>query len=188
MNIIFDFTYLWIMLSLLYFIYDLIKNRKKTRFVRKLIFISFLLYLCIVYHVVLGQVYLIPEKEFSQISIQLIPFAYLFEWVQLYNMSGLTWELINSVKLTFYNLLLLFPFGLYISLLWRNVGLKKLTILSFSTSLLIETLQLILSASGMIMVRTFNIDDLILNTLGSMFGFYIGKNVTYRIRKKYTTL
>ncbi len=59
------------------------------------------------------------------------------------------------------------PFGFIIPLLW-NISNKKVIIIGFSISLFIEIMQLFLS-------RGTDIDDLILNTIGVLFGLIIFK-------------
>ena len=55
----------------------------------------------------------------------------------------------------------------------------------FLTTLTIETYQAIFSYFGLVMMRTFNVDDLILNTLGGVLGYYTYKALIPRIRRKF---
>ncbi len=60
------------------------------------------------------------------------------------------------------------PFGFFTSLLWRGASLKKALIVGFTVSLFIEIYQIFLP-------RVTDIDDLILNTIGAMLGYFVWK-------------
>lgn len=64
------------------------------------------------------------------------------------------------------NVVLFIPFGLFAALLWREFRWWKALLLGFGITLFIETCQLFIG-------RTFDIDDLMLNTLGVMCGFWL---------------
>ncbi|MCY7912949.1 VanZ family protein [Bacillus haynesii] len=166
-----DFMLLGFLYAIVHFLYDIVKNRKKTSLFRKMVFASFIVYLSVVYHYTIGGINIPPQPAYAQMNIQLIPFYFVAEWVQMYQQSGFDWFFLNSVKLTFFNVLLLIPLGVYLSVLWRKTSLKKAAVFVFLTSFLIESLQLVLSVTGLIMARTFNVDDLILNTAGGVIGF-----------------
>jgi len=64
------------------------------------------------------------------------------------------------------NLVLLAPFGFLLPLVWKGVNtLGKVVTTGFLLSLTIELLQLIIPG------RAVDVDDLILNTFGLLFGF-----------------
>ncbi|MDA1477177.1 VanZ family protein [Bacillus changyiensis] len=169
---------------LLYFVYDLIKHRKQTSFFRKVIFASFLVFLCGVFHYTIGGIYVPPQKEFARLIVQLIPFYFVSDWVKMYQQGGFDFFFWNAVKLTALNVLLLFPLGVYLRILWKETTFKKALLLSFLTSLIIESLQLGFSALGLIEARSFDVDDLMLNTFGSMFGFSLCRYVLSLLPKK----
>lgn len=71
----------------------------------------------------------------------------------------------------FFNLVLTVPFGLYLRYIWK-FSFKKVALFSFCLSLFFELTQL----SGLYFIyprsyRLFDVDDLMLNTLGGMIGF-----------------
>lgn len=70
------------------------------------------------------------------------------------------------------NLALLFPLGFYLPLLYRK-GRSLLRVLAISLflSLSIETTQLVFSLASDFYHRTFDVDDIILNTLGACLGY-----------------
>ncbi|WP_337100043.1 VanZ family protein [Paenibacillus sp. YIM B09110] len=84
-----------------------------------------------------------------------------------------------GVRNVFGNFVILLPLALLIHSKgsMRNIGL------GFSVSLSIEVVQAILSMSGFIMRRSFDIDDLILNTSGFYAGYLIRAIATLLIGK-----
>jgi glycopeptide antibiotics resistance protein len=69
----------------------------------------------------------------------------------------------------------LFPFGVYLSVLFNLGTAKQAAAVLFLVTLFIETGQLVLSYLGLIFPRSFDVDDLILNTLGGVIGFKISE-------------
>lgn len=63
------------------------------------------------------------------------------------------------------NIALFVPFGLLSSLLWRDFRWWKALVLGFDITLFIELCQLFVG-------RTFDIDDLMLNTFGVLCGYW----------------
>lgn len=81
----------------------------------------------------------------------------------------------NFINLTG-NIGLFIPFGMFLLLIFKNkiMSLKRVFYLSFMLSLCLEGSQLIFS------IGIFDVDDLLLNTLGGMIGYVILKfNITY---------
>lgn len=68
---------------------------------------------------------------------------------------------------TLLNILLFIPFGFLVPAIWKERrSLKKVALMGFGLSLIIETLQIFT-------FRLTDIDDLIFNTLGAVLGYYI---------------
>ncbi|WP_207667889.1 VanZ family protein [Serpentinicella alkaliphila] len=81
-------------------------------------------------------------------------------------MRGFSWFFWNSVKLSALNVLLLLPLGIYLPVIFNVKDGKKVLIITFLASLNIEIYQAVFSFFGLVfIVRTTNVDDLILNTL-----------------------
>ncbi|MBU3091457.1 VanZ family protein [Clostridium sp. CF011] len=82
------------------------------------------------------------------------------------------------------NTLLLFPFGLLLPILWRKFDNMKNTILiSFLFSLGIEIVQLLSYYVGNF-GRSFDIDDIILNTFGAWIGYMFYKKIVLKLINK----
>ncbi|MFC0562558.1 VanZ family protein [Halalkalibacter alkalisediminis] len=174
-----------IVIIVLYFIIDLLKKRKKNM-VRRLIVLSFLVYAINVMQQITGGIHIPPlaENYWSWDSnIQLIPFYFVGDLINHYNNSGYNWFFWNAVKLSFYNALLLLPLGVYLSI-FKVHNIKKAVTIIFSVSFGIETLQIILGYLGFTYPRSFNVDDLILNTLGGFLGYLVFE----QLKKLYSSI
>ncbi len=88
------------------------------------------------------------------------PLAYRLERINLIPFSrDIDW------KGYFLNILMLMPFGFLVPLIWQDMGrLCKVVPAGFGFSLLIELSQLL-------NIRGTDVDDLIMNTLGTLTGF-----------------
>ena len=72
----------------------------------------------------------------------------------------------QSTYILIANIVLFMPFGLFSALLWRDFGWKRTLLTGACITLSIESCQLLIG-------RTFDIDDLTLNTLGVFCGFLL---------------
>lgn len=61
------------------------------------------------------------------------------------------------------NMIMFLPIGFFAALLWRGATWKRMLLLGFLTTLFIECWQLLIG-------RAFDVDDLLLNTLGVLLG------------------
>ena len=66
------------------------------------------------------------------------------------------------------NIVMFLPFGFFPALLFRNFGWRKALLTGFCVTAFIEVTQLLMG-------RAFDIDDLMLNTLGAFLGFALQK-------------
>lgn len=79
-------------------------------------------------------------------------------------------------KLVGGNIILLFPLGIYAPILWRNLRTwKRALLVGLVGSMMIESLQFLLGYSTGYYYRTVDIDDVIYNSLGCLFGYLIYK-------------
>lgn len=95
-------------------------------------------------------------------STNLIPFIVLKDtYNEVFINGNINYFLINFIG----NIIIFMPLGFFIPLLW-NIENKKVILIGFLSSLFIEVVQLFLA-------RGTDIDDLILNTIGSSLGLLI---------------
>ncbi|MED3647417.1 VanZ family protein [Halalkalibacterium halodurans] len=175
-------AFIFAFLSIIYIVIDLFRNKGK-RFGRRVIFYSFLFYLTGVIHVTIGELTFPSQQTYQGQLIQLIPFYFIYDFIVVKQNAG-NWFLMNAIKLSFYNVLLLLPLGVYVSLLFKVNRLSRAALILFSTSLLIEVTQLTLSSFGFVWARSFNVDDLLLNTIGGVIGFVVVWMIKNRIHQK----
>ncbi|MEU9887883.1 VanZ family protein [Sphaerisporangium sp. NPDC051011] len=71
------------------------------------------------------------------------------------------------------NILLFLPLGYLVPAIWKVRGVHRLAFIAFSVSLLIEGAQFLISQAIGYTYRIFDVDDLILNTLGGIIGYVI---------------
>lgn len=78
----------------------------------------------------------------------------------------------------FGNILIFLPFGFFISMAGKTRGFFKTLFYSLALSLCVEVLQLVTR------VGSFDVDDILLNTMGGVLGYIIFV-ICNRIRRKY---
>lgn len=166
-----------IVISIRFLIYK-ISNRTKTNWYHEIALVIFVLFI-----IGLASQTIIPKtgidinvglktnkKIFSGVNI--IPFKMFSDMYKEVILNGnINYFIINFLG----NIAMFIPLGFGIQLLWNIKG-KKVVLIGFSVSLVIELLQLLLP-------RGTDIDDIILNTLGTLIGVLIYKLVN----KKYSS-
>ena len=136
---------------------DLIVNKKRLIIHKELLSLSFIIYILCLFYVVTFQ-------DVSWSSHNFVPFKEI-----------LRYELGTGIfyKNIFGNMLLFVPYGIFIA---KCVNLKQpvvVAIIAFITSLSIEVIQFLIG-------RVFDVDDIILNVLGCLLGYFI-----YRLFEKW---
>lgn len=149
---------------------------------RILIVYSFILYMLCAHCLVILP---LPTGEaaanLSGHQAQLVPFTFLGDIVRESDAvlsQPRTWLTVfnsNAFLTTLFNLFLTMPFGMYLRYYFR-CGWKRTLVYSLLLSLFFELTQL----SGLYFIysgsyRLFDVDDLIVNTCGSMIGFVLAR-------------
>ena len=134
----------------------LIKNHQKFCFYRELFMLLFILYIMCLFEVVTAQ-----DNNYGLSNF--IPFKEIFRYK-----IGSRLFIRNIIG----NILLFLPYGYFASDLLKSKKLGSIWLLTAIVSLTIELVQLNIG-------RTFDIDDIILNTIGGVLGFYL-----YRVIEK----
>ena len=117
-----------------------------------------------VFAVYLAAVYLfvgMPTLQFMrfEVSLTLVPFL----------------PMVADFKNTILNIILFVPLGIMLPLLWKKYNtLKAAAVFGFMMSLSIELLQLFT-------YRATDINDLIANTLGTVFGYFLFRMISYLV-------
>lgn len=148
--------------------------------IRTLIVYSFVFYLLCAYFLVVLP---LPEDRSAVVAYaatpQLMPFNFVREFLAETTFSlgdASTWLATLRdpyVYEALFNVLLLVPLGMYLRYYFRRTWYQTLLI-GFSVTLFFELSQLTgLWGAYLHPYRLFDVDDLILNTLGSMVGFWL---------------
>ena len=147
---------------------------------RTIIVYSFILYLMSAYFLVILPLPPIDEvAHYTTPTMQLVPFQFIVEWI---NETHIVWddihtyiEIINNpvIYQVLYNILMTLPFGIYLRYYFKRNLLETIAF-TFLLSLFFELTQL----TGLYGIyprayRLFDIDDLIINTLGGLLGYAI---------------
>lgn len=146
---------------------------------RVLIIYSFILYMIIIYFLVILPLPNRNEVVYKPNMIKLIPFGFIKDFIRessfvLTNPSTYLKALTEPCFYTVvFNIFMTIPFGMYLRYYFK-CDLKKTTIMSLGLSLFFELTQL----TGLYhfypyQYRVFDVDDLIMNTLGGVIGYFI---------------
>ena len=142
---------------------------------RVLIIYSFILYMICVYFL---AIFPLPDTDSIDMSspvCQLIPFNFILDIIKESSQFKSLWLVLtdSSVYTVLFNILMFIPFGMYLRYYFKN-NLKKTILFSFLFSLFLELTQL----TGLYFIyphpyRLFDVDDLIINTLGGIIGYFV---------------
>ena len=129
----------------------LLKNKEEFIFYKELLLWTFMIYILILFQIVTAQ------DINSMTGNNFLPFKEIFR----YKLGGRLF-----VRNIIGNVLLFIPYGFFSTMYTGNKKLRYATILVFVASLCIEITQLSIG-------RIFDIDDIILNVLGGLIGYYL---------------
>ena len=133
-------------------------HREKFVFYKELLMLSFIIYILCLFQVVTFQ------DDVSWASNNFIPFNEIFRY-------SITSRLF--IKNVIGNMLMFLPFGFFISYYLNNEKVWLTLFITVITSLAIELVQLTMVG------RVFDVDDIILNVIGGVVGFYIYHLLSY---------
>lgn len=146
---------------------------------RGLIVYSFILYLITIYFLVILPLPKASEVTLKEGMVRLIPFTFIKDFISetslvINNPKTYIKALAEPCFYTIvFNILMTIPFGMYLRYYFK-CNLKKTIIFSFLLSLFFEVTQL----TGLYYIydypyRVFDVDDLIINTIGGLIGYLI---------------
>ncbi|MBR6643930.1 MAG: VanZ family protein [Lachnospiraceae bacterium] len=150
---------------------------KKT--VKFVVWTSFFVYLAVVAGLVFFSRYRvgffedISIWEYARYQMNLVPFKTILEYIKAYYDGSMS--KIVPLRNLIGNLIMFFPWGIYLPLLFDKMKhWKKYIIVTIATLFGIELVQFF----GRL--GSFDIDDLILNLIGAMLGFCVWKTKLFR--------
>ncbi|RDW16132.1 VanZ family protein [Oceanobacillus arenosus] len=106
-------------------------------------------------------------------SYNIIPFKTILTYLLNFNKYNFDTWFFNTLG----NLILFLPLGVLLPLTFRTIRLPKVIFISIILSLTIEVIQFLTK------IGAFDIDKIILNTLGCILGFY-AFNLIYKLTQK----
>ena len=107
------------------------------------------------------DVYLINNLS----TVNLVPFRTMFSYIRVNEyVSG--WDSVSLVNLLG-NVFVFSPIGIFIPLLWERMrSISKIVLIGLAVTCFIETFQYFIG-------RSSDIDDIILNTVGVLIGYFV---------------
>lgn len=149
------------------------KNKSSFSIKREVVLNLFFLYILCVISVTLFPLLINFNRKFYRVSVNLVPVVGTVK--NILNVNKETSMKNFMIKFWFKNiignLVMLVPLSLALPLLWERFrSLRKTILFVFFVSFSIETLQLLSSFIGNV-GRAFDVDDIILNTLGAFIGY-----------------
>jgi len=153
-----------------------LKYRKHAKGYRMAAWLLFGLYLMLMIYFLFFAESMGRTQAGTEYHYNLQPFKEIMRFIKYYEMIGFYAVFLNLAG----NILAFVPFGLFFPFLSRrNRSLWKMTLISFEVSLAVELIQLVTR------VGSCDVDDMILNTLGGMLGFFCFKIVWFWNQKDY---
>ena len=136
----------------------LINNKIKFVFYKEILMLGFIMYIIVLFEVVTFQ-------DVSWSSSNFIPFKEMLRYE-----FGTKLFFKNVIG----NMLMFIPFGFFTSYFLKLKKIYSIFLLTLLTSITIETTQLLIG-------RVFDIDDIFLNIIGGIVGYFIFK-IIYKIK------
>lgn len=127
----------------------LLHNQKPFLFYKEILYLGFALYVIMLFYVVTFQ-------DVSWSNSNFVPFKEMFR----YTIGGRMF-----FKNVIGNMIMFMPYGFFVSYFLKEKKALTVFLLSFIISLTIETTQLMIG-------RVFDVDDIMLNLLGGVIGYY----------------
>lgn len=150
-----------ILLVVIYFLFFYKKwiKQEKDMFVMKTLFY---IYICLVLYVTLMPFPILFFRKHGNILdyMNLIPFR------------DIRMSYHGAVKEACLNVLMLIPFGFMLPII-KKMNIFKIIVYSFMTSFTIETIQLLYWLGGSLAYRSFDVTDMITNTIGGLLGYIL---------------
>lgn len=174
MTIIIEYPLLLVLGSIIWISYRIIfniikKNKVTINLLKKeIIYLLFIDYLLLLIGITIFPIR-IGELRESTFNLNLIPFNF-----NIYGNNKIALIVIIG------NLVLLSPIAIFLPIINQKKfkSIKKILLISFLISLSIEVTQFITVMVGISdIIRVSDINDIILNTVGSILGYYIYKNL-----------
>ena len=147
------------------------KKRTQYRILGKILFVLYIIF--VFYFLLISEIYG-RTGEMQNYHYNLVLFKEIKRFWNYRKQLGIFSTAANLLG----NVLIFLPFGFFMPMASEYKSFLGTTVYSLSLSLVIEITQLFMK------VGSFDVDDLLLNTIGGMLG-YIAFTVCNRIRRNY---
>ena len=153
---------LLILITILFTIrfFSFVSNKKKIVFYKEILSLLFIIYLMCFF-------YILTFEDVDWSTANLIPFKEMFRFSLGSRMF---------FKNVFGNIILFLPYGFFLSYFVKLKRVKIITILSLFVSFIVEIIQYRIG-------RVFDVDDIILNVIGGIIGYYLYRVIDYLVNK-----
>lgn len=153
---------LLILITILFTIrfFSFVSNKKKIVFYKEILSLLFIIYLMCFF-------YILTFEDVDWSTANLIPFKEMFRFSLGSRMF---------FKNVFGNIILFLPYGFFLSYFVKLKKVKIITILSLFVSFIVEIIQYRIG-------RVFDVDDIILNVIGGIIGYYLYRIIDYLVNK-----
>lgn len=148
----------------------MIKNKKTIKLLVTLLFLAYIFVL--IYYLFFSEGY--GRTSVGEYRYNLVPFSEIKRYFKYFSVIGIESFMLNIVG----NVVAFVPFGLLIPIIAK--GYRKFFIILFDGimfTVIIESVQLILK------VGSFDVDDMILNTMGVIIGYIVFKLLYAGVKK-----
>lgn len=150
--------------------------------IRRISWVLFIVYLIVLVYFLFFSERYGRNSALEEYRYNLVPFTEIKRFIRYRKTLGFESFMVNMVG----NVLAFSPFGFVLPIISPSSRkFLNIFLLSLELTLTIELLQLLLK------VGIFDVDDIILNTLGGVIGylgFFIGRKILLKIDKNYSTL
>lgn len=190
MGVMLDFKILFIFVVPIWIVIRAVlwlKKRSNGQFLikREIVLNLFFIYILCFIAITLFPLAINWNGNMGNVSINVVPvFNTMSDFANAIQIPEQNFMIKFWIKNIMGNMLLLFPLGLLLPILWRKFNNMITTLLiSFLFSLSIEVIQLLSYYVGNV-GRAFDIDDIILNTLGAWLGYIFYKKILLKLSNK----
>ena len=154
------------------------KRQKKIRLVGMLLFLCYTFLL--IYFLFFAEWYGRDPLGHTELRYNLVPFLEIRRYIDNWEIIGIKQVILNLGG----NIIGFVPFGILVPTIWKSMRRAWIVIyLGFTISVMVECAQLLMS------VGSCDIDDVILNTIGTAIGYIIyaiGRGVRRMLHGKKT--
>ncbi|MDY6221287.1 MAG: VanZ family protein [Candidatus Alectryocaccobium sp.] len=149
---------------------------KKNRHLYFIVFVVFIIYLAaLCYMLFFAESFGRGHIPDGFDKINLVPFREMQRFISKWETVGAVSALLNTLG----NVIGFIPLGIFVPILFKKTRrVWKQLLMGFMVSLAVETIQLVFD------VGVFDVDDLILNTVGTIVGYALFRLIVYMIGKR----